>query len=179
MEQKRYSNEQRAAIIEQMMPPLNRSVAALAREHGVTTVTLRHWRTVARQSQLVPGDGRASGRWSSVDKFRVVLETSVLSEFELAQYCRSKVVLPEQVAQWRLACEQANALPGTKEGARALGASGGAAAPSLNSPSLAAQKKIQALERELRRKDAALAETAALLVLGKKADAIWDKGGEE
>ena len=35
------------------------------------------------------------------------------------------------------------------------------------------KKRIKELERELRRKDKALAETAALLVLGKKFDAYW------
>ncbi|MEI2420412.1 hypothetical protein V6O07_09065 [Arthrospira platensis SPKY2] len=33
--------------------------------------------------------------------------------------------------------------------------------------------KLQELEREVRRKDKALAETAALLVLQKKLQAIW------
>jgi hypothetical protein len=35
------------------------------------------------------------------------------------------------------------------------------------------------LERELRRKDKALAETAALLTLRKKAQAIWGDGEDE
>jgi len=35
------------------------------------------------------------------------------------------------------------------------------------------EKRIKDLERELARKDHALAETAALLVLRKKASAIW------
>ena len=39
----------------------------------------------------------------------------------------------------------------------------------------AAQQRIKQLERELRRKEAALAETAALLVLRKKAEALWGK----
>ncbi len=41
------------------------------------------------------------------------------------------------------------------------------------------EKRIKALERELKRKEKALAETAALLVLRKKAQAIWGDGGEE
>jgi hypothetical protein len=41
------------------------------------------------------------------------------------------------------------------------------------------QKRIAALERELRRKEAALAEAAALLVLKKKADAIWGEPKDE
>jgi transposase-like protein len=186
MEQKRYSDELRAMVVEQMMPPINRSVAQLAREHKITTVTLRHWRTVARESQLVPGNSKPSERWSSADKFRVVLETALLNEIEFSQYCRSKAVLPEQVAQWRLACEQANTLPklrgsaGTQTlvGLASGMVCGGAPAPAP-AFSLEAQKKIKALERDIKRKDAALAETAALLTLGKKANAIWGKGGEE
>ena len=42
------------------------------------------------------------------------------------------------------------------------------------------QKRIRELEKELRRKEKALAETAALLVLKKKANAIWgDRGDDE
>ena len=40
-------------------------------------------------------------------------------------------------------------------------------------------KKIKELEKELRRKDKALAETAALLVLKKKAQAIWGEPEDE
>lgn len=39
--------------------------------------------------------------------------------------------------------------------------------------------RIKELERELRRKDRALAETAALLVLSKKVAAIFNKGEDE
>ena len=41
------------------------------------------------------------------------------------------------------------------------------------SPKSSHKRRIRELERELRRKDKALAETAALLVLKKKAQAIW------
>jgi transposase-like protein len=188
MEQKRYSDELRAMVVEQMMPPINCSVAQLAREYKITTVTLRHWRDLACKSQLVPGNNKSSERWSSADKFRVVLESAALNEIEFSQYCRSKAVLPEQVAQWRLACEQANTLPKPRVSAgtrTAVGLAsgmvcGGAAAPAPPAAfSLEAQKKIKALERDINRKDAALAEKAALLTLAKKANAIWGKGGAE
>ena len=42
-----------------------------------------------------------------------------------------------------------------------------------------ADKKIKALEKELIRKEKALAETAALLVLRKKAQAIWEESEDE
>lgn len=43
----------------------------------------------------------------------------------------------------------------------------------------AEQKRMKQLQRELRRKDRALAETAALLTLSKKAGAIWGRNDED
>ena len=92
-----------------MMPPLNRAVVALAKATGITVVTLRTWQRIVRaKDRLVPGGGQQRVDWFSTDKFRIVLETAPLSEAELSAYCRCKGIYPEQVAQWRLACEQAN-----------------------------------------------------------------------
>lgn len=165
---KRYSADFKARAVEQMMPPLNRSMVDLARETGVTTVSLRTWRNEAReQGKVVPGNGKQSGKWSSADKFRVVLETAPLSEVELSEYCRRKGIQPEQIRQWRSACEQANAK------------TSGQSDRVQRREEQSAQKRIRDLERELKRKDAALAETAALLVLTKKAEAIWGKDEED
>jgi uridine phosphorylase len=162
MKRIRYTAEQREWAVQQMMPPLNRAVVELAKATGITTVTLRVWQNVAREEgKIVPGDGKQSDRWSSPDKFRIELEAAALSEVELSVYCRTKGVYPEQVTQWRLACEQANAqLVQTQ-------------------PDAAQTQRISALERALKKKEAELAESAALLVLRKKADAIWGKEKDE
>jgi transposase-like protein len=163
MKQVRYTAEQKRWAIEQMKSPLDRTVAQLAKETGITEVSLRTWRDAARATgEFVPA-GQASERWSGGEKFRVVLQSAALSEEEMAAYCRAKGILPEQVQQWRQACEQAN------ESGPRVDESGRVVNPD-------AQEKIRHLERELRRKNEALAETAALLVLRKKAHAIWDKG---
>lgn len=168
MKQKRYTQEQRQWALEQMKPPHNRTVVELARESGVTSVTLRTWRNAARAAgALVPGAGHANERWSSADKFRMVLESAPLSQAELSQYCRAKAIHVEQLQQWRQSCEQAN-------GGDALHASQGARMVSTTT-----LQRIRSLEKELQRKNAALAETAALLVLRKKADAIWAKAEDE
>ncbi|OHC61601.1 MAG: transposase [Pseudomonadales bacterium RIFCSPLOWO2_02_FULL_63_210] len=147
-----------------MMPPLNRKVLDLARETGITTVTLRTWRHQARaEGKVVPGDGKQADQWSSQDKFRVVLESASLNAAELAEYCRRKGLYVEQIKAWREACEQANRPPQPSQARREREAD------------KAAQQRIKQLERELRRKEAALAETAALLVLRKKAEALWGK----
>lgn len=103
----------------------------------------------------MPGDGKSSEEWSSTDKFRVVLEVAGLSEVELAEYCRRKGLYVEQVQAWRAACEQANAT--AEEQGRVA-----------RVQDKAARQRIKSLEREVTRKNAALAEAAALLVLQKK-----------
>ena len=144
-----------------MMPPGNRTVSDLAEETGISAITLYAWRKQARAAgAVVPGDGKSPEGWSSQEKFRVVLESAALSESELAEYCRRKGLYVEQVREWRVACEQANAT--AHERSR-----------SEREQSKAARKRIRELERERKRDKAALAEAAALLLLRKKAEAIW------
>lgn len=165
----RYTQEQRDWAIEQMMPPLNRAIVALAKATGITEVTLRTWQRQSRaEGRIVPGDGQQSDRWSSADKFRIVVETIPLSEAELSAYCRRAGVYPEQVAQWRLACEQANGgmTPALKP-------------PAAPAPEVTPMPRIRQLERKLKQQDAALAEANALLLLQKKAKAIWGRDAEE
>ncbi len=97
--------------------------------------------------------------WSSAEKFAVVLETAALNEAERAEYARRKGLYVEQIAVWTAACRDANGAWVERPENRAD------------------KKRIQDLERELHRKEKALAEAAALLVLRKKAQAIW--GGED
>jgi transposase len=150
-----------------MMPPANRTVSELAEETGITTVTLYAWRKQARAAgAVVPGDGKSPDGWSSQEKFRVVLESAALNETELGEYCRRKGLYVEQIREWRAACEQANA--SAQERSR-----------SEQERSKAARQRIRNLERERKRDKAALAEAAALLLLGKKAEAIWGKGEDE
>ena len=95
-----------------------------------------------------------------LDKFLVVVETASMNETELAEYARKKGLYVEQIKAWRDACVNAN---------------GGVAreAARLNQELKESEKERRRLEKELSRKEKALAETAALLVLRKKADAIW------
>lgn len=150
-----------------MMPPGNRSVPALAEETGISAVTLYAWRKQARAAgAVVPGDGMNPEGWSSPEKFRVVLESASLNETELAEYCRRKGLYVEQIRAWREACEQANA--SARERSRLE-----------REQTRATHQRIRELERERKRDKAALAEAAALLVLGKKAEAIWGKGEDD
>jgi transposase-like protein len=164
---KRYSAERKAAVIQKMMPPDNTPIPELVAETGISDVTLYTWRKQARVEGIaVPADGKNPEKWSSEDKFAIVLEAAALNEAELAEYCRQKGFYVEQIAAWRKACLQANA-------------NSAAQAKAQREQTKQDRKQIKKLEQELRRKDKALAEAAALLVLQKKAQAIWGDGEDE
>ena len=162
-----YSAERKESVIQKMMPPHNIPIPRLAEETGISDVTLYNWRKQARVEGIaVPADGRNPEKWSSEDKFAIVLEAASLNEAELAEYCRRKGLYVEQIVAWRKACLKANA-------------NSAAQAKAQREQTRKDRKQIKKLERELHRKEKALAEAAALLVLQKKAQAIWGDGEDE
>ncbi|WP_165927500.1 transposase [Halomonas marinisediminis] len=157
----KYSDERREAILKKLLPPHNRTVAEVAQEEGISAATLYNWRKKARQAgRLLPDQSDDPEGWSSQDKFHAVLETAALSEAERAEYCRQRGLYPEQIQRWRASCEGANDRSD-------------AATKQQSEARKAERQENKELKRELRRKEAALAETAALLTLRKKARAIW------
>jgi len=157
----KYSDKRQEAVLRKLMPPNNKTVAEVSVEESISEVTIYKWRKQAREAgQLLPDYGSDPVGWRSRDKFNAVLESAALSEAELAEYCRKRGIYPEQIKQWRASCESANDLSDR-------------AAKALNETIKSERKRTRQLEKELQRKDAALAETAALLALRKKARAIW------
>jgi transposase-like protein len=163
----RYSPERKEAVLRKLLPPYNRSIAELSEEERISTATLYNWRTEARaKGRLLPATDREPEGWSSADKFNAVLESAALSEAELAEYCRRRGLYPEQIRAWRGACEQANDRAALEQ--------------ANQSEALKAERKrSKTYQRELARKERALAEAAALLTLSKKARAIWGEAEDE
>ena len=163
----RYSEERKASVMRKLLPPNNRSVPAVAREEGISEQTLYNWRQQIRDTGVpVPGSGKQTDDWSAEAKFAAVVETASMNASELSEYCRSNGLYPEQIQRWREACVQ---------GARSVGVQH----KHVKQEARQDKKKIKQLERELRRKEKALAETAALLVLRKKLNALWDENEED
>lgn len=157
----RYTTEVKANAIKQMMPPNNQGVRQLSETLGIPEATLYSWRKKARmQGIAVPSDKRNSEKWSSEDKFLIVMETFSMNQVELAEYCRKKGLFKEQINEWKTTCLSANA---QEENRTKI----------LSSELREEKKQTKQLERELRQKEKALAEAAALLLLRKKAQAIW------
>jgi len=139
----------------------------VARGAGISDVTLYTWRKQARdRGEVVPGSRKSPEQWSAEAKFAVVVETAALSEVELSEYCRKKGLFPEQVKAWKQTC-----LDSQRAAAKC--------SPAEREETRRDKKRIRSLEKELHRKERALAEAAALLVLRKKLDAFWDAKNDE
>ena len=167
MSYNKYPKEMKEAIIARMLEG-DETVTDIQRDTGVGINTLYRWRDQAMHQKGLSATTkyRNADKWSSQDKFMAVLETANLTEIEFSEYCREKGIYPEQVKEWKEACINAN--DSVKENNSKTG-------KELREELKAKEK----LERELARKEKALAEAAALLVLRKKADAIWGTAEED
>ena len=155
----RYGQAFKDRAVARLLPPESAAIDVVAREIGIAAGTLERWREQARSR---PARGRA---WTAAGRLEAVVTTAAMNEAELSAWCRSHGVYPQDLAKWRASATTALAAP---EELRA--------SPQATR---ADRKRIKELERELLRKDRALAETAALLVLSKKVQAIFSRGEDE
>jgi len=151
-----YSDAVKADVRRRMSPPNRQSVVEIARELGIHAITLYKWRKAWRlQGEVVPASEKEAESWSAADKFTVVLETAGLNATELGGYCRERGLYPAQPLMTM--ADQKDLQKRHQED----------------------QREIKRLQQELRRKDKALAEAAALLIASKKIQAYWGEGGED
>ena len=155
----RYGEAFRNRVVARLLPPESANMGAVAKEIGVSVQTLERW---LEDAQSRPTRGRV---WTASARLDAVITAAALDEAGKSAWCREHGVYPAELEKWRLSATTALTEP---EEARA-------------SPQATRQdkKRIKELERELLRKDRALAETAALLVLSKKVAAIFNKGEGE
>ncbi|AVL71567.1 hypothetical protein CEQ07_09135 [Oligella urethralis] len=109
---------------------------------------------------------RNSDNWSAETELATVIETASLSEIELSAYCRGKGLYPEQLKRWK--SESLLSFDQSKAQAQAL-----------RKELQATRQENKTLQREIRRKEKALAEAAALLMLRKKLNALWEENEDE
>ena len=142
-----------------LLPPESAALDVVARAVGIGAGTLERWRDDA---QSKPARARS---WTAAARLEAVVSTAPMDEAGTSAWCRGHGVFVAEVDKWRANCSAALADP---EEARA--------SPQATRSD---RRRIKELERELLRKDRALAETAALLVLSKKVQAIFNKGEDE
>jgi transposase-like protein len=160
------SEEFRRAAVEKFQSRGARSVQEVARVLGVSSWSLYHWSKGFGNREGMKKNRRPADR-SVQEKLKAVIEFEGLEGEKQGEYLRREGLHSEHIAGWKK----------SMEGGLESGGSGLTAAS--RSEWAADKKKIKELERDLSRKDRALAETTALLVLKKKADLIWGSGENE
>ena len=145
----------------------NVTIKEVANSLGVDVSSLNRWRIEAKQQTLnitptneisLLTQEKRPQDWTLEERLNMIISCAVLDDKALSEHCREQGIYPHHVAQWKL--DFANG------------------SQSDNKPASRHEVKIlkhenKALKKELNRKDKALAETAALLVLQKKVHEIW------
>lgn len=163
----RYTQEFKESVLKRLLPPNSESVLSVSRSTRVSHQTLRNWIRDAHMQEMIKElPSVPESHLSSAEKFKVVVETLSMSETELSSYAREHGLYVDEIREWRETCQNANE---TAE----------AASKRLKKELKATQKELGAVRKDLRKKEKALAETAALLVLRKKAEAIWGESGDD
>ena len=158
----KYTAEIKAAAIKRMLPPQSMSVPRIEQEMNIPQATLYAWRAIAkRQGLLMPNANH--NEWDAASKLNCIIATAALNQAELSAYCRENGLFAEQISVWKGQLIEQLSNQTTREDQLAL---------------KELSNKNKKLQSELNRKDKALAESAALLVLSKKYRALWADADE-
>jgi transposase len=164
MELQRYSQEFMKSAVVKMMNRGNRPLSSVQEELGVSLGSLYRWKAVFGTIGGMKKSQSPQDR-SSKEKLKSFVEFSSLPPEKQGEYLRKEGLHFENIEGWRKQLESALDPVQSRQ--------------VIRSERAADRKKIKALEKELHRKDKALAETTALLVLKKKANLIWGTGEDE
>jgi transposase-like protein len=169
-----YTENFKAKIVRRLVGPHAVSAIQLAKEVGISHGTLSKWlRERGTRYPMVSRDDedgsvvelRRSRRpqdWPAAERLEAVLEASALDDAELGAFLRSKGLHEADLAEWRRAALEA--LGGDQPGRKAK--------PVDAKRFKELEREVKSLGADLRRKEKALAEVTALLVLKKKLDAL-------
>ena len=162
-----YTRGFKARMIQRMAGPERITASALSSEVGVAQPTLSRWLRERSLAQMTHEETPKQRRtWTPAQKLRVVQQASQLTDDELGAFLRREGVHTSQLNEWIEVVKAASlaALTAPKR------------SRAKKSPE---QKKIHALEKELNRKDRALAEVTAILALKKRIQEIWGDADDD
>ncbi len=164
---RQYSEERKESVLSKLLPPYNKNYTELSKEEGIPVSTIYTWANKQKAAGKMSSKAiKKPVLWSVETRFSAIVEAATMNELELGEYCRKKGLYPEQLKEWK-----AEFIASLME------------KPSVSqqekSQEKGDKKRITHLEKELRRKEKALAEAAALLMLGKKLQAFYGEGSED
>ena len=149
------SAEAREAIIQQALNRRGKVLKEIAQNNNVGYSTLQRWLR-NYHAQTASGVLPSPGKLNRSEQFKHIVATEGLDEIALGIYCRQQGLYSSQLQVWKEAFMKDSSNK----------------APALHKELKALRAENKRLKKDLDRKDKALSETSALLVLKKKADLI-------
>lgn len=143
------------------------SISAVARYLDLKVKTLHGWVKAMENKELrdTPTSGGSGEKnpynWSAAERLQSIIDTAQLSPEAISEYCRKKGIFPHHIEQWKSEFIKPKANQENDTNLREL------------------KKEVKRLNSELNRKEKALAEAAALLMLKKKAQELWGNNEDD
>lgn len=157
----KYSEAFKANAVQKYWHTQPRSFSKCAKKIGIASNTLENW---VRNASFKKREHMTSRKknWTPTEKLQLIFQAEQLSEERLGEFLRKNGIYEETFEEWKKDC-----------------------LASLGQPDHQTKKEIQQLKKEnkqlkkeVNRKDRALAESTALLVLSKKFQALWGDEGD-
>jgi len=165
-ERQQLSSEAKETIVLKALNRGETTLESIARANNIGYSTLQKWIKCHRDGiplERKTNQSKSSNALTRTEQFNHLLATSKLDEVSLGKYCREHGLYSHQLTAWR------DAFMTTPNGKKH--------AEQTELKKL--RKENQQLKKDLRRKEKALAEASALLVMKKKADLIWGEDADD
>jgi len=153
----RYSLAFKESQIKKVLPPANGSITKIAAEAGISDQTLRNWINKAKEGTLRKGNTVSGAGRSPREKLNLVIESRTIQEENKGLWLREKGLHTEHITQYEQELRDMVEDSNNKDKLKIK----------------ALEKQNKDLQKELRKKEKALAEMAALYTLKKKAEDLW------
>jgi len=149
-----YSEEFKRSIIQKCLLPGGPSINKVAKDNGIVPTTVYGW----KKKYANQFDMKKSNNWTPEQKLTAIIETASLSEHELGEYIRKNGLHSTEIDEWK------------KEFKTAMK---GAGRPKTDPEVSKLRQEKKSLEKDLKRKNTALAEMSARVILLKKKNVLF------
>ena len=154
-----YSEEFKKAAIEKLLDPNGPGITRLSEELAIYQSTLYSWKKKYGTSQLMTKSNKPKD-WTPEQMLEAIIKTASMDEQELGEYLRSNGMHSSDLQAFKVGF--INSKKDKKRGR-----------PTLDPEVAELRKENKKMERDIKRKDRALAEYSARVILLKKSHEIW------
>jgi len=154
----KYSQAFREQAIQKLLQRGDKTISCIAEELNINVFTLKHWlRQYSPQTMSTNKTTKRPVDWTPEERFQALMASRGLEDEGLNAFCRAQGLFPHHLEVWHQ-----EFITSTHKSAQA-------------SSDKSLRDENKQLKKDLQRKEKALAEAAALLVLQKKFQAFWEE----